>query len=52
MQDIEGPAPEIKGHEMHIDPHLPSNLAFHGRAWKNNPNGLYADWNSRVDYPD
>lgn len=52
MHGPEGPAPEIIGHEMHLVPHLPFNWALHVWAWKNNPNGLFADWNPRVDCPD
>jgi hypothetical protein len=51
MHDEEGPAPEIIGHEMHLVPHLPFNWALHVWAWKNNPNGLFADWNPRVECP-
>lgn len=52
MHDPEGPPPEIIGHEMHLVPQLPFNWALHVWAWKNNPNGLFADWNPRVKCPD
>lgn len=48
-----GPAPELLGHELHPAPaELPFNWALHVWAWKNNPNGLFADWNPRVTCPD
>lgn len=51
MHPTDEPAPKIIGHEMHLAPHLPFNWALHVWAWKNNPNGLFADFNPRIGCP-
>lgn len=53
MHSTDEDSPEILGHKMHLAaPPLPFNWALHVWAWKNNPNGLFADWNPRVECPD
>ena len=43
-------APSLFGHEFHVNPTLLAEPFYllHAWIWKNNPSGLFADWNPKV----
>ncbi|MFC7027164.1 hypothetical protein ACFQJ5_05490 [Halomicroarcula sp. GCM10025324] len=47
-----GEPPVVLGHEMHPFHEPFANWALHVWAWKDNPNGLFADFNPRVECPE
>lgn len=51
-EDEGGQPPEVLGHEMHQFHEPFANWELHVWAWKDNPNGLFADFNPRVRCPE
>lgn len=47
-----GDPPSVLGHEMHPFHEPFANWELHVWAWKDNPNGLFADFNPRVECPE
>lgn len=47
-----GDPPSVLGHEMHPFGEPFANWELHVWAWKHNPNGLFADFNPRVECPE
>lgn len=47
-----GEPPTVLGHELHPFHEPFANWALHVWAWKDNPSGLFADFNPRVDCPE
>ena len=48
-EDDGGDPPVVLGHEMHPFHEPFANWALHVWVWKDNPNGLFADFNPRVE---
>ncbi len=42
--------PQVIGHEFHLNPSL-GVYVLHIWVWKNNPSGMFEDWNPKVSCP-
>ena len=42
--------PQVMGHEFHLNPSL-GVYVLHIWVWKNNPSGMFEDWNPKVSCP-
>jgi hypothetical protein len=45
-----GALPMLKGHSLHLNSEL-GGYVLHAWVWKNNPEGMYEDWNPQVTCP-
>lgn len=45
-----GTLPELEGHSLHLNEKL-GVYVLHAWVWKNNPKGMYEDWNPEVTCP-
>lgn len=46
--DPDGDPPSLFGHHFHPFPEPQANWALHAWVWKNNPDGMFADFNPNV----